>query len=473
MASPESSISQVFAPGTNYWDNPANWAKPVQGNQFTTGTQALNSVGSINSENPAATAFASSSQGPQGGGFNPQSSVPQGSQSTPQNTNTGTQNSSVGNTGSQTSGTANNIMGINENLLNQGQSQQSSTSNSSSSGQSSSGSGLSGFSNLVGSLGNQAGNALGLSGQGSLTSQITGGINEAGLGFGFGTGSSTLGAVTGNEASLLAGYGVAPGASSAASASAADTVGGFSGYGANAGGELTSASLGGVLGGAGLGAGIGSVYGMLTGKTGAQATNADIGGALGGAGGAVLGAELGSVIPGIGTVIGGVAGSIIGGLFGPGAGTSDSGQAGTLMANGGIDPNSVITGGKNPSSGTQSFVSSANNQFSSLSQSASSALGIKFNTSLDFNAQDSTLHGGPWIAVQPASGYARDGTGQISINPTDAGSVASAYYQALTYAANQSGYTDTNALYSWFYGQPTQGANPTQFGNNITIAPQA
>lgn len=401
------------------------------------------------------------------GSFNPQSSVPAATtqQSAPASTSTGQANSSVGNTSSQTNTAVGINQSTNQTLLNPNQNQQQQN------GQSSTG--LSGFGNILSSLGGQAVSGFQkLTGiGGGVANGVSNSINDFGASL-FGSGGGTAGYVNAAGDSVAAGSAGAIPVTASTDASLASSGGDL----ASAGGG--TASLTGVLGGAGFGAGIGSLYGSIAGLQGANAGNADIGGALGGAAGAaVFGAEAGSIIPGLGTIIGAGAGAILGGLFGPGsAATNADGFGERIKVDGTLDSATSQEGSKNagPVAG---FGQASVNTFSTLAQSASSTLGIKFNPNLTIGAVISTKHPGPGgpaaLGVQTLDSGGSYDSGKIFFNPQDNKSVADAYYKVLTDAAQQSGYTDSTALYNWFYGQgPLSDNNNTNAtNNNVNIAP--
>lgn len=443
----------------DYWNNPSNWAKPVNGG-FNPNSQNIQAQAGGAATGPLAMAQTNTNENSNG--------------SNQQSQQSNLQSPTVGNTANATSGTANGIIASNnQTLLNpagnaQQQPQQQQT-----------GLNPSTFSNAIGTAGKGLFNQLT-----GTTGGIQGAINSLGTSLGFGTGSSTLGAVTGSQASLLASYGVAPGASSVAAASAADGVGGFTGYGAQAGGGLTSASLSSVLGGAGFGVGIG---GLIAGFTGGNQTGGMIGGGIGGALGAAtgissgitMGATLGSIVPGLGTVIGAVAGSLLGGMLGNKSPptNADSWYA-KLTPTGSLNYNTQGGGSKNPGPIT-GFGQQGTEAFSALAQSAGATLGIQYNPNITANVAISTKHPGPngdtaAIEIDTTNGGGQYDSGRIYFNPSDNTSVANAYYQALVGTAAQSGYTDTQSLYNWFYGQgPVTGTGSNRLaGNNVMIAPR-
>lgn len=420
--------------------------------------QQGSTLGSINNEQATATGATSSQNGVNPAWMNngSQNDVPNTSSSSSNTQNSQLINPTTGSTTGQSSqnlANANGVLGLNS------QGTASNTNNTNSNAQQSSNSGLT---SLAGTVAQQ----LGLSGLKStlsgVGSSITGAINDFGANtLGFGELGTSAGAQT-----LYQGFGA--GADSISTGFGADGVAtGFGAGGADVGataGSLTGATLSSTLGGAGIGAAVGSVYAGLTGESGGKGEDSEVGGGIGGAIGTVI-------LPGIGTAVGSVLGSIVGGLFGSNA-TSDSGYSGTLRASGGLDEIAASDSGKNPSQGTEAFVHQANNAFSMISQQASQALGINFNTAIDFDANDSTLHGGPNIGVN--SNGQLGTTGLMSFDPSNATQTADTYYQALSFAAKASGYTDTTALYNWYYGigAPTNGSNPTSINQGISIAPQ-
>lgn len=220
---------------------------------------------------------------------------------------------------------------------------------------------------------------------------------------------------------------------------------------ATSGSLFGTATLSGTLGAAGLGA-IGG--GILAHALGENSTGGSVGGAigaaagyaLGGAGAAALGLELGSFAGPVGAIVGGIGGAIFGGLFGNSSpGTNASGEGGSLTASGALS--GVATGGKNPNSTSSSTVSTATQNFSSLAEAANTQLGIQFSPDVHFQANYSSKHGGTNINVSGPNGQS---SGPISFNPQDASSSQQAYLQALTLAAQYSGYTNTNQINSWY-----------------------
>lgn len=453
--SPQQPQLALASNSMDYWDNQANWAKPVAANQFTSGTQALNSMNTVNAESPEATGFAATNQGINGGEFNSASSVPNtaaGQAAASTASTTGAQNSSVGNTSAQTTNNSQtntgNVLGELNALNGNNNSNSSNNANNSAST----------AGTLPSGIVSQGLQALGFSKASTtgLGTAIGNSINQ------FGADEFGLNAVA---PSALSGAGVAAGASTEAEAEAADNIASFSGGNAALG--ASGASLTSLLGSAGAGAGIGSLLANITGE---NAVGSTIGGAIGGAaGGAILGAELGSVIPGLGTVIGAIGGSLLGGLFGPGKGTNASAVSTELTASGALSQPSYTS--KNPNSTSQSFVQNTSSAFNSLAEAASQALGINFNTSLGFNSSYSSQHGGGAIEL---AGYGpnNSGSGWMFFDPSNSKATSTAYFQALSDAAQQSGYTDSQSLYNWFYGIDQAQTGQAAISNGITIAPQ-
>ena len=479
---------QAFAPANNYWDNMSNWAKPVNANAFTQGTQALNSMGStVNSENPNATGFTASSQGPTGGGFDPSASLPTTQAgavaANTANTSTGTQNSGVGNTASETNSSSQTSAG---NTLNTENALNKSTQSGQTAAQSSSGSGLfGGLGSALGSIAGLAGNQLGL-GQ-----QISGYASTVGNSL-FGTPLNTT--ATAEQSFAANGGGFASGAfQNPATAGYIDAAGdsveagtpGAIGIDATTAGQLesggtsfipdaadaASSGVGGTLASGGEGGAIGGLEGLgysdIAGLGGANAEDAQVGGTIGG----TIGGVVGSIIPVVGTFIGaavgGAIGSVVGGLFGPGAGTSEATTFGTY-SNGTIQNADTQSKG-----GSTAPAITTGNQLASLIGNASSSLGFTPVAGLAIGGGYNSLYS-PGGASDPGLLYVSgdqslpgstsdslSGNTPITFNPQDASSTTTAYFTALSDVAAASGYTNTSALYDWFYGQPTaEGSNP-------------
>lgn len=285
-------------------------------------------------------------------------------------------------------------------------------------------------------LNSNALNILSITGrQTGALSGVTSSINNFGMGLGFGSGGGASEAISPALAAadptlVEAGATVSEGAASA--------------------GTLTGASLGSVMGAGALGALGGS---WLAGALGENKTGGAIGGGIGAAAGmafgaagfAELGLELGSFAGPIGALVGGVGGAIFGGLFGnKSTPTNASGSNGNLTPSGALS--NIQSASKNPNSASGGFVNSAQQNFSSLAEAASTALGIQFNPKINFAANYSSQHGGANIVI---SGNGADGK-PISFDPTNPQASQSAYLQALTSAAQASGYTNTQGLTDWY-----------------------
>lgn len=440
LINPQSMLTDTTTPWTSFINNQKN-ASATAFNGNESNKDPLSDFGSAisGSTNSSAT-----------GNFNPQAGqpTPSSTSSTPTSTSTGQTNSAVGNTTNQGTSTVQGIQQQNQQLLNKP---------SEPTNQIQSGTGLSSFGNIISSLGGQASKAIS-SFTGAGSSAINS-LNDFGASIGFGgVPAETFGpSAVGSSAEAFgpaAGEAFGP----AYGGAAAD---------ANA---ITSTSLSGVLGGAGIGAGIGSIYGSLTGLQGSNTTNAEIGGGIGGAIGS-------AILPGIGTALGSIGGSVIGGLFGPdSAPTSADSYYGKLTPSGGLNPDTVGGGSKNPGSVT-GFGQKSVGAFNTLATSAASTLGFQFNPNISIDAAISTLHPGPGgtaaLEVDTVNGGGNYDSGKIFFNPNDATSASNAYYKALTDAAAQSGYTDTQSLYNWYYGQGTLSNSTTSaFNNNVNIAPK-
>lgn len=415
---------------SNWWEQfiAPKQAQPVSGTAFQSGTQALNSVGSINLQNSAGSGFAASTQGPTVLANQNSNSVP----------DTNAANNANGQNISNLQAAA---TGNTQSLTNQ---QQISLINPSVPGQGSGPSGTvagQGTSPNLASTGlNQAVSKL----TGNVFDSAINSVDDFGSSLGFGASSAAQDASNLfdlSEAGDIEGL--------------TDLTGAGEGIGATAG-ELSSASLSSVLGAAGLGYTAG---GLLSNVTGGNKTGSSIGGGIGAAAGYAIGGPIGGVI-------GTVGGSYIGGMFGNNTpATSASEFSEGLTPNGqNITPS---YGAKNNGSNINETVA---NSFNNVASNASSALGINFNPQISLHGGYNTLHsGGPqpgFIQVnapnQPMQSY--------FFSPQDINSVSDAYFGALTNIAAQSGYTDTQALHNWYYG--SQDSNQAQSSNPITIAPK-
>lgn len=512
QAFPSSFNNPVSAGWNQFWQQQLQQGtKPVSGNALQSDTQSIHEMGSPNLESSAGSGFASGSQGPSGGGFNPQSSLP--STPTSQIAANTAGNSSVGSTSSQTSGTANDIINTNQSLINPQSTNKSSNANTSGSTGLSSGV----FSGAVSAINGLTGGTGSLASQvGGIGSSITNGINNFGVNY-LGLGSGIAGT---GEAALASGENSLANAGSLDSAftsegvpladaqnlasnafNTSSTVDSAFAQGLAGNSAATTSSAGtasdiastaaedpelavggtsllGVLGGAGAGYGIGSIYGSLTGLGGSNATNADIGGALGGAAGiaggaaasTALGLELGSAAGPIGMAVGAVAGAILGGLFGSGTPTNADTYNTTLGA-----VNQGQESSKNPGT-TAGFGQAQSDAFANLATQAGAALGFTPDPNIQFGATISTQHpgaGGP-AALFLNSADDKINTGLDFYTPGNVQSTSTAYYNTLVAAAASSGYTDTTALHNWFYGQGTNSNTDPTSGSysNVTIAPQ-
>lgn len=209
-----------------------------------------------------------------------------------------------------------------------------------------------------------------------------------------------------------------------------------------ASGAASPGFLGGItLSGALTAAGLGAVGGgMLASALGENPTGGSIGGGIGAVAGFAVGGP-------IGAVVGGIGGSLFGGMFGNNTPpTSDTTTTSNISSTGGLQ--NTTTASKNPSSGTDAFTASAQENFASIAGAANTALGIQFNPEVQFVGGDSTRHGGPFIGVSDSK--TGQDTGAIYFNPQDPASTQQAYAQALSAAASFSGYQDTSKLTDWY-----------------------
>lgn len=320
-------------------------------------------------------------------------------------------------------------------------------------------------------------NSIGLKGQGSsLVNGVKSDINNFGQTLGFGTGANTdlsQGFGIGANTNLAQGFG--DDADVLSQGFDPDVV--ATGFGADAG-AFTGTSLSGVLGGAGLGA-LGG--GLLAGAIGGNKIGGSIGGGIGGAlgsaaagalGGTELGAMLGSWAGPVGTAIGAIGGSLLGSVFGNTTKPTSASEFGETLT-----PNasnlSPTFGSKNNDTGFSQTMSGSVN---TMLQQASSALGINFGQVGLHGGYNSLYSGGG----QSDPGFISvNGGSNISFNPTDPTSTSNAMYSALTQIAGASGYTNTQDLYNWFYGQGSvstgaSGTNNAFTGSSspVTIAPK-
>lgn len=308
----------------------------------------------------------------------------------------------------------------------------------------------------------------------SVGQSLTNGVNQIGAQIGFanpslitsGPSAATItadaGSLSGADASFLANAQSAAGFTDG-TAGVASAASSLDATAASSQGIFGGATLSGTLGAAGLGA-IGG--GFLAKALGENPTGGSVGGALGaaagyafgGAGAAALGLELGSFAGPVGALVGGIGGAIFGGLFGGhSAPTSASSYGYSIGPTGNLTQTSY--GSKNPSSVSEGFTQSANQNFSNIAQAASRALGFQYGSGVNFGAADSTLHGGPVISVTGPNGQS---TGGLYFDSTNPQASQKAYLQALTAAAQYSGYTNTEALTNWYnntYVNGTGGAS--------------
>lgn len=222
----------------------------------------------------------------------------------------------------------------------------------------------------------------------------------------------------------------------------------------------TSATLSSILGSAGIGYFAG---GLLNSFIGGNQQNGSIGGSLGAAAGTFFGGPIGGVI-------GGTIGSVVGGLFGPGKPTTASQFSGSH-----VGADGTITGTMYGSKGaSDETATNMNKAFGNLTSAASTKLGVQFNPSYYINGGFNSLHSptgeskpGFLVIVKP------DGTGDFfGFDPKDSKSVTTAYYDTISKLASYSGYTDTQKLYDWFYGQQTPTTGTSSTVKPITIAPR-
>lgn len=412
-------------------------------------------TGGINSESALSTGATASQNGVNPAWVQSDSSgSSSGSSSGVSSTNNSLQSPTVGSTSASTNATAGQITAQNQSLISPQKGDSSLGVQTPSQQQS----GL--LTQLLGSGSNSSvTNALGVTTPGE---SIQSAINNFGgtLGFGSAGGSSEA---------------ISP-ALSAADPTLAETGNAVS-SGADAVGSLTSTSLSSVLGAGGLGALGGGVLANLLGE---NSTGGSIGGGLGAAAGSVLagtsavgasaiGATLGSALPIVGTIAGGVIGAIVGGLFGGGTPTSAIYNQANYSATG-AETNESLAGEKNPG-GYANFGTSVLGNLGVLTTAASSALGIQFNPDSLVDAGISTQHGGASIDVESNDGQLSN-SGQMFFNYQDPTSTGTAYYNSLVDLAGQAGYTNTTALYNWFYGVGQTDSGQSNASSPINIAPQ-
>lgn len=209
--------------------------------------------------------------------------------------------------------------------------------------------------------------------------------------------------------------------------------------GASTAGSLSTATLGQTLGAAGIGA----FAGNFLGKIGGNSTGGSIGGAIG--------AGIGMAFGPPGAILGGLIGGIGGGFFGSKSKPTQADTYYTFMA-----PDGTLSyrdsGSKNPGQ-FAGFGKSIADEFGQLSSSLSKDLGIQFEKDSRFSSGISTLHGGAYVTDNK--------TNQIFFDYKDEASKRNAYLEALKKSAQNSGYTNMEAIDKWFQSKSMNGGRGT------------
>jgi len=289
-----------------------------------------------------------------------------------------------------------------------------------------------------------------------VSNPITGGVNSALNSFGtkLGFAGSSV-----DSAANLASFGVAPGASTEAAAAAADATASFAPGTSSLGASTFGGTLSGTLGAAGLGYLGGTILSKFT---GGNPTGSGIGGAIGAAAGfagaEAIGAMIGTtILPGVGSLVGGIGGALFGGMFGGGG--SPATQVSQFDYRPGdptSTPNYLTRGGASTNDATK-----INQGIQPLLQAASKELGFTIPSNISVSAGTNSLH--PLESGKPGYIGASDGKSswdlaKVAFNPSDSASTNNAYLQEIKSIAKASGYTDMNALESWFTQRQQQAS---------------